>query len=121
MGRIGSAIVATAYVGLSVLLLRLAAQDREAQGEFDERSSDPYAPLLYLQLFASFAVGLGIETRWVFALPLLVLAGGWTFALPVAQGHAAADVLIRTTFMAVGDLVAVGLGRVARRWRRRSR
>ena len=119
MGRIGSAVVATAFVGVSVVLLYVAAQDRGAQGEFDERSTSPYFPLFCVQLFASLALGLKMEPPWVFVLPLLVLAGGLMFGVPVAQGHAAADILINTTLLAAGDLVAMGLGRAARRWRRR--
>jgi hypothetical protein len=122
MGRMGSTVLASVYVAVSVWLLYAVAQDRESQGEFDERAGGgPYNWLLTLQWVASVGVGTAIETRWVLVLPLLVVGGGWTFAYQVAEGHAAADVLINTTIVAVGDLVAIGLGRFVRRYRGRSR
>ena len=108
----------------SAALLYAFAVDREAQGEFDTRDSTPYDGLAYVQLAVSIAVGALIGRSWVLLLPLFELAFGWTVAYSVAEGHAAADVLISTPFVAAVHTVALGIGLVARRlgsrYRRRS-
>ena len=118
MGRIASAVVASAYVVGSIVLFDVVAHDWAGQGAFVTDSHLDW--LFWVPLVASIAVAMLVARPWVLVLPLLALAGGWTVSFSLADEHVLVDLCINIAVYTVGGVLLMGIVLLYKRLRRRS-